>query len=816
MSALLWLPIAALALLLLALGRPLLAWLIPGGLVFASWALAGIASPVGFALLLICFVGASVAFGVPAVRRRWLTRRLFPAMKPLFPGMSATEREALEAGTVWWDAELFSGAPAWERLLEFRVQDLDERERAFLDGPVEELCRMVDPWDVHHRDDLTPEAWAFLKEKGFMGLIIPEEYGGLGFSAAANSATVLKLSSHSITAAVTVMVPNSLGPAELLLHYGTEEQKRHYLPRLARGEEVPCFALTEPYAGSDAASMRSRGVVEKRVVDGREVLGMRLNWEKRYITLSPVATLIGLAFRLFDPDHLLGEEEDLGITVALIPVDTPGVETGPRHDPLGIPFLNGTTRGRDVFVPLDTIIGGAEMAGQGWRMLMDCLAAGRGISLPALSCGAAEKCTRYVGAYATIREQFGMPIGRFEGIEERLAPIAGRTYVMDAARRLTAGAVDAGQKPSVISAIVKRYLTEGMRLVVNDAMDVVGGAGICRGPRNELAFAYQAVPIGITVEGANILTRSLIIFGQGAVRCHPYALEEILAVQSDDLARFDRALFGHLGSIASNLTRAVLLGWSRGRLRLSPTSGVAGAWLRQLDRMSAAFAITSEAAMLTLGGDLKRKERLTGRLADALAWLYLGSATVKRFVDGGRREDEVDLARWGVEHALFEIQTALRGVLDNLPARAVGRVLAGLLFPVGTRVSPPGDRLEARIARAILDGGELRERLASGLYLPAEPEPGLGFLEHALAQVVRAAGPRKKLREAVRRGDLPRRDELELLEPAVAQGILTEGEAEEIRAAAAARDAAVQVDEFGEPRRAPQTSSGARQLPSPT
>lgn len=814
MPAILWLPIIALALSLLATGRPLLAWLVPGALGFASWALAGIDSPVGFALLLILFTGVSLSLGVPSIRRRWLTQKLFPAMKPLFPGMSDTEREALEAGTVWWDAELFSGAPRWKRLLEFRVQDLDERERAFLDGPVEELCRMVDPWDVHHRDDLPPEAWTFLKQKGFMGLIIPEEYGGLGFSAAANSATVLKLSSHCITAAVTVMVPNSLGPAELLLHYGTEEQKRHFLPRLARGEHVPCFALTEPYAGSDAASMRSRGVVERRVVDGREVLGMRLNWEKRYITLSPVTTLIGLAFRLFDPDHLLGEKEDLGITVALVPADTPGVEIGPRHDPLGIPFLNGTTRGRDVFLPIDAIIGGAAMAGQGWRMLMDCLAAGRGISLPALACGAAEKCTRYVGAYASVREQFQLPIGRFEGIEERLAPIAGYTYLMDAARRLTTGAIDAGQKPSVISAIVKRYLTEGMRVVVNDAMDVVGGAGICRGPRNELAFAYQAVPIGITVEGANILTRSLIIFGQGAVRCHPYALEEILAVQSDDLARFDRALFGHLGTIASNLTRALLFGWSRGWLRPAPTSGIAGIWLRRLDRMSAAFAVTAEAAMLTLGGDLKRKERLTGRLADALAWLYLGSATVKRFVDEGARDDERDLARWGVEHALFEIQNALLGVLDNLPARAVGRLLRALLFPVGTRVSAPGDRLEARIARAIVHGGELRERLASSLYVPSEPDPGLGFLEHALAQVVGAREPRKKLHDAVRRGDLPRRAELELLEPAVAEGILTTEEADKIRAAAAARDAAVQVDEFGEPRRARASDAGNRAIPS--
>ena len=592
---------------------------------------------------LLVVVALVLIFAVPPIRRLLITPPIMKGMAGALPRMGETERIALEAGTVWWDGDLFSGRPDWKKLLEFRRRPLSDRERAFLDGPVEELCAMVDEWKVEREGDLPPEVWRFIKEKKFFGMIIPEEYGGLGFSALANSAVVTKVSSRSVAAAVTVMVPNSLGPAELLLHFGTDEQKRHFLPRLATGEDIPCFALTGPEAGSDAASTKSTGVVCRGRYRGQEMLGMRLNWRKRYITLGPVTTLIGLAFHLYDPDRLLGEKEDLGITLALIPPDLPGVEIGKRHDPLGVQFLNGPTYGKDVFVPLDTIIGGRARVGQGWQMLMSNLAAGRGISLPGLATGAAQLSSRVAGAYATVREQFDLPIGRFEGIEEPLARIAGHTYVMSGARVLTAGVVDAGEKPAVISAIMKAYLTEGMRIVVNAAMDIQAGAGISRGPRNVLAHAYMAVPIGITVEGANILTRSLIIFGQGAIRCHPFVRDEMAAVEDKDLVRFDRAFFAHMGFLVSNAFRSLGHALTGSAFARPGVAGPAGDYLARFTRMSVAFALVSDAAMATLGGQLKRKEKLSGRLADALAWLYLESTTVKKFWDDGKPEADMPL-----------------------------------------------------------------------------------------------------------------------------------------------------------------------------
>jgi acyl-CoA dehydrogenase len=796
MWLLLWILLVTLALWLLFIGRALLAWVVPLTLAFVAWAALGVESPVWFWTLAGLFALCVVALGVPVVRRAWLTSRVMPLLAPVFPKISETEGAALEAGTVWWDAELFSGAPAWRKLLDFQPRELSERERAFLAGPVEELCRRIDDWQIHQDGDLPPELWDFIKRNGFMGMIIPQEYGGLGFSAAANSAVVTKVSSRSVTAAVTVMVPNSLGPAELLLHYGTSAQKEHYLPRLASGEEVPAFALTEPNAGSDAASITSTGVVCRGNYEGAEVLGMRLVWDKRYITLSPVATLLGLAFRLLDPDHLLGDREDLGLTVALVPTHLPGVEAGEHHDPLGVPFLNGPTRGHDVFVPLDAIIGGPARAGYGWRMLMDCLSAGRGISLPGLACGAAQKAMRVVGAYASVREQFGMPIGQFEGIQERLGPIGGRVYQMDAARRLTSGAVDAGQKPAVISAIVKAYLTESMRTVVNDAMDVQAGAGICRGPRNSLAHAYQALPIGITVEGANILTRTLIIFGQGAIRCHPFALEEMRAVQERDLPRFDRALFGHGGALASNLVRATLLGWSNSLLDRAPVRGATAVYFKRFDRASAAFAVCAEAAMMTLGGTLKRKERLTGRLADALAHLYLGTAALARFHREGQPAADLPFVRWAAESSLHEIEVALEGFLGNLPSRPVALLLGVMLFPSWARSAPPSDRLEARIARALLDGGEARERLASDIYVPGPDEQGLGELEGALRTILAAREARKKLRELSRAGKVRGGSEREMAAAAAGAGLLERGEHLAVVAALDARDSVVQVDSF--------------------
>jgi acyl-CoA dehydrogenase len=796
MNTLLVVLLFALFVWLLYIGRALAAWSLPLVVGLVIWYLrAGTMTPglwVAGTVTLLLLVGLAFA----PLRRMLVTRTLMPLLAPIFPKMSSTEREALEAGTVWWDAQLFAGHPDWSQLLELEVPGLSAKEQAFLDGPCEELCRMIDDWKVLGSDDLPDDVWEFLKREGFLGLIIPEEFGGLGFSARANSAVVAKVSSRSVTAAVTVMVPNSLGPAELLLHYGTEDQKRHYLPRLASGEDIPCFALTEPGAGSDAGSMTSNGVVCRGTYEGREVLGMRLNWNKRYITLNAVATVIGLAFKLRDPDHLLGEEEELGITCALIPRETPGVVADERHDPLGVPFINGPTQGHDVFVPLDFIIGGAANAGKGWRMLMQSLAAGRGISLPAQACGAAQLTTRTVGAYATVREQFNMQIGRFEGIEERLAPIAGMTYLMDSARRLTAASIDAGEKPAVITAICKAYMTEGMRTVVNHGMDVIGGAGISRGPRNVLARAYQALPVAITVEGANILTRSMIIFGQGAVRCHPFALEEMEAVAARDVARFDRAFFGHIGHFMSVFTRASLLGWTSAHIARAPVHGRVERYFQRFERLSAAYSVCAELSMMTLGGSLKRKELLTGRLADGLAWLYLGTSSLKRFIDEGQQERDLPFVRWSAETALQNIEEALLGLLDNLPNRPVALLTRLKLFPPFGRHHGPSDRLTAQVARAILDGSEAREHLTQDIYVPEETELGLGELEAALAKVVAAQPIRRKLREATKAGVLQPGEELARLDAAVSAKVLSAEEAEQLRAASIARNEAIQVDSF--------------------
>ena len=777
-------------------GRSFWAWVTPGALALIWWAARGVASPDLFAVVAGGFGFLALVFGVRPLRRTLVSSWLMRLIAPLLPRMGDTERIALEAGTVWWDGDLFSGDPDWRKLLAFKIRDLSEAERAFLDGPVEELCAMVNEWEVVQRGDLSPEVWEFIKRHRFFGMIIPEEYGGLGFSAAAHSAVVTKLASRSVTTAVTVMVPNSLGPAELLHRYGTEEQKSRYLPRLATGEEIPCFALTGPEAGSDAAATQSVGTVCRGTYRGEDVLGMRLNWRKRYITLGPVATVIGLAFRLRDPDGLLGQEEDLGITCALIPADAPGIEIGARHDPMGVPFQIGPNWGRDVFVPVAFIIGGREMAGEGWRMLMESLAAGRSISLPSLAGASAQLAARVVGAYATVREQFDTPIGRFEGIEEPLARIGGLTYAMNAARTMTAGAVDAGERPAVVSAIVKAYLTEGMRRVVNDAMDIRAGAAICRGPRNILAPVYQAVPIGITVEGANILTRSMIIYGQGAIRCHPYAQEEMRAVAEGDVRRFDRAFFGHVGFVIVNAVRAVLLGATNGRLVRPPVSGKAKRYFGQLTRMSAAFAVVSDAAMATLGGKLKRREKISGRLADALAWMYLGSAALKRFIDEGERDCDVPFVEWSCVHALHEIQTALVGILRNLPNRLAAWALWPVVFPLGARLSPPSDRLGGAVARTLLDDREACQALTRDIYVPPANEPGLGMLDSALDHALPALAVERKIRDAVRAGLLDKAPGDMLLGRAVEAGIITTGERQDVFGADEVRDEVIQVDAF--------------------
>jgi acyl-CoA dehydrogenase len=782
---------------LLYAGRGYWAWVSALTLSIGAWVFAGVESPAAFLVVVVVAILAALGFGLPAIRRHVVSAPVMRILDAFLPSIGETERIALEAGTVWWDGDLFSGNPDWRKLLDFTPQPLSPDEQAFLDGPVEELCGMLDDWQIAQDRDLPAEVWDFIKREHFFGLIIPEKYGGRGFSAIAHSAV--------ITAAITVMVPNSLGPGELLLHHGTDEQKNHYLPRLARGEDIPCFALTEPGAGSDAANGRSRGVVSEGMWNGEKIIGIRLTFNKRYITLAPVATVVGLSFRLYDPDHLLGDTEDRGITCALIPRDTPGVQIGKRHDPMGVPFQNGPVSGEDVFVPVDCVIGGRDGVGHGWRMLMESLAAGRSVSLPALSVGAAELATRVTGAYGTVREQFNMPIGKFEGIEEPLARIAGYTYFMNAARTLTCGAVDAGEKPAVLSAVVKAYLTESMRNILNDAFDIQAGAAICRGQKNILGRGFIGVPIAITVEGANILTRTLIVFGQGSIRCHPFIQEEMRAVETGDLRRFDRAFFGHLGFVFRNAVRALFLALTGGGLAAAPGHGAEAWYFRRLTRYSTAFALATDVALATLGGALKRREKISGRLADALAWMYMASAALKRFYDDGRPAADRPLLTWSCNLALWNIQEALVGVVDNLPNRLAAAALRILIFPLGARLRPPSDDLGAEVARSLLDGNEMRLRLTPDIYIPGATEDGLGRLEAALSQVVAARGVREAVRAAIRKGKLEPTPDDTLIDRAVSLGIINDEDGRRLAEAEAARDAVIQVDTFD-----PQTYIGLK------
>ena len=789
-AALLWLGFG------LYTGRGYFAWVGALVLCFAAWITCYGSLTVGSIAFAISGAALATVFGVPSIRQKLISAPAMIKVRRILPVVGETERIALEAGSVGWDGELFSGNPDWKQLLDFAPLPLSKKEQEFLDGPVEELCRMIDDWEVSQLRDLPAGAWAYLKKHGFFGMIIPEEHGGLGFSGLAQSTVVAKLTSRSITAAVVVMVPNSLGPGELLLHYGTEEQKKHYLPRLARGEDIPCFALTEPTAGSDAASVVSRGVVCKGRYDGKQVLGLRLNFSKRYITLAPVATVIGLAFQASDPDGLLGGKAELGITCALLPRDLKGLDVGKRHDPMGVPFPNGPIFGKDVFIPLDFVIGGKAGIGQGWRMLMECLAAGRSISLPAQSVGAVQLAARTAGAYATVREQFGLPIGRFEGIEEPLARIAGHAYFMDAARRLTCGFVDDGQKPSVPSAIVKAYLTQGMRQCMSDAMDIQAGAGICRGPRNILGKGYVGVPIAITVEGANILTRSMIVYGQGAIRCHPFVQDEMSAVSANDLGEFDKALFGHLNFIATNAVKSLWLGLTGGRLAGSPINGFDARYYPKLNRYSASFALLSDVALIMLGGSLKRREKLSGRFADALAWMYIGSAALKRFHEEGRLEEDEVLLQWSMEFAMFQIETALAGVLANLPFRPAAWFVKPFVLPLGLTQTMPSDALGANVAHALLDGDRRGERLTADIFVPQDDALGLGLLERAAAAAVAARPVAAKLRKALQTGLLDKQPSNDQLERALKAGIISSSEKTALELANSTRNRAIQVDWF--------------------
>lgn len=732
------------------------------------------------------------------LRQRWVTGPLMTWFMRAIPPISATEREALEAGTVWWEADLFGGQPDWNRMLDFPPPRLSDTERAFIDGPVETVCGMIDDWAITEEyRDLPPQVWQYLKDEGFFGMIIPQEYGGLEFSAFAHSTVVMKLATRSITAAVTVMVPNSLGPAELLLHYGTPEQQKHYLPRLARGIDIPCFALTAPEAGSDAASMTDSGIVCRGSFAGKDgVLGIRLNWEKRYITLGPVATVLGLAFKLFDPDHLLSDEESRGITLALIPTDTPGIEIGNRHYPLNLAFQNGPNRGHDVFIPLDWVIGGAEGVGEGWRMLMESLAAGRAISLPALSTGAGKLTSFASGTYAAVRKQFKVPIGRFEGVQEALSRIAANTYMMDAARGMTAAAVDSGERPSVASAIVKYHLTETMRRCVDDAMDIHGGRGICMGPQNYLGRVYQAIPISITVEGANILTRNLIIFGQGAIRCHPYLLTEMEAAQQQDLDKFDHALMKHLALAASNGARALFHGMTGAFFARCTGNKPTCRYYRHFSRMSAAFSLVSEGALLSLGSSLKRKESISARLGDVLSYLYLGSAVLKRYHDDDYPAADWPLVQWNCEQLLYDMQQQLLGVLDNLPARPLAFLLRRVVFPWGPHFKPPHDVLSRKVADSIMRTGAVRDRLTHDMFIPTGANESLAQLNVALHSANAAAPVLKAIRGASRSGILPAGNPEQLVTAALAAKVISAADAASVRESLAARYQAIRVDEF--------------------
>ncbi|MGL6071623.1 acyl-CoA dehydrogenase, partial [Craterilacuibacter sp.] len=720
------------------------------------------------------------------------------------PAMSQTEQEAINAGTVWWDKDLFSGKPDWKRLLAFPDPKLSAEEQAFIDGPTEALCRMVDDWKITHElKDLPPEVWQFIKDQGFLGMIVKKKYGGLEFSNYAHAKVVTKIATRGGTAAVSVMVPNSLGPGELLQHYGTDAQKDYYLPRLAKGLEVPCFALTSPSAGSDAGSIPDFGIVCRGAyTDPRSgehfenVLGIRVSWEKRWITLAPVATILGLAFKMYDPDHLIGDKEELGITCALVPTEHAGVEIGRRHYPGGAAFMNGPTSGRDVFIPMDWIIGGQANAGKGWRMLVECLSVGRCISLPAMSVATGKFTSFATGAFARVRDQFGLPIGKFEGVDEAMARIGGHTYQMEAAQNLALVGLDIGEKPSVLSAVLKYHNTERMRKCLNDAMDVHGGKAVVLGPRNYLGRAYQAIPIGITVEGANILTRSMIIYGQGAIRCHPFVLREMKSAMANDVVEFDLAITGHINFVISNIFRSLWLGLSGARFAGSPKSGATAAYYRQLTRYSSAFALLSDMAMFSLGGTLKFREKLSARLGDMLSGLYIASASLKHFEDQGAQKDDLPLMHYAVQSAIVDVQQAMDGFLCNLPSKPLAWVLRKVIFPWGMRAKPASDRTGTQIARLLMTPGAARDRLVHGVFKPQDEADAVGVLEPAMLAVIATEPFEARLKKLARDGKFTTITARERLDEALAKAFVTQEEFDAILRARRLKREVIMVDDF--------------------
>ena len=750
-----------------------------------------------FILLLVVVI---VIFAVKDIRLNLVSRPTFKMFKRVLPPLSQTEREAMEAGDVWWDGELFSGNPDWQVLHSYPKPELSEKERAFLDNEVETLLAMLDDYQIVQKDkDLPAEVWDYLKTQGFFAMIIPEKFGGRQFSAIANSTIVAKIATKSLTAAVTVMVPNSLGPGELLLHYGTKEQQERWLPSLANGKDVPCFALTGPEAGSDAGSIPDSGVVCKGEFEGKEVLGLRLNWSKRYITLAPVATVLGLAFKMYDPDGLLGKHKELGITCALIPTDHPGVETGERHLPLNMAFMNGTTYGKDVFIPLDWIIGGQQGAGRGWRMLVECLSAGRGISLPALSSATGHLCSRMTSAYATVRQQFGVSIGQFEGVQEALGRIGGLTYSLEACRLMTAGAIDLKLSPSVVTAIAKYHMTEMGRTVMNDAMDIHSGKGIQVGPNNYLAHGYMGIPVSITVEGANILTRNLMIFGQGATRCHPFVLKEMeaAAMEDDDLAlkEFDSLLLQHIIFAATNAGMAFVHGLTRSYFAKSPVCGATAPYYKQLGRMSRGLAFSTDVAMLVLGGELKRKEMISARLGDVLSHLYLASCVLKRFEDEGRQQADLPFVKYAVELSLFEIGQAFDGFFKNFSNPVVNFILKRIVFPLGNHYQRPSDEIAQEICEHMTQPGVFRNRLTHLCHV--DENAGTGVMENAFMAMHDTSAAFKRLKKWQREGTLNRNHDIETaINSAREKQLITDEQAEKLHGANNLRKQAIAVDNY--------------------
>ncbi len=745
----------------------------------------------------IIFIVAALFANVKPLRIVLFSAPFLKRFQKILPPMSATEREAIESGDVWWEGDLFAGRPDWKKLHSIPQPRLTPEEQAFLNNEVETLCSMVSDWNVmYERHDLSPEVWQYLKDNRFLGMVIAKQYGGHGFSAFLHSCVIAKIATRSLSLAVNTMVPNSLGPGELLFHYGTEEQKNYYLPRLARGEEIPCFALTGVDAGSDAGAMTDMGYVCKGEYQGKEVIGMRISWNKRYITLAPIATVLGLAFKLFDPEHLLGDKVELGITVCLLPTSHPGVEVGARHFPVGLAFMNGPTRGQDVFVPLEWIIGGPKMIGRGWRMLMECLSIGRGISLPALGTAAGMLNFRMAGAYSRLRKQFKVSIGEFEGIEAVLARIGAYTYILEACRRMTAGAVDLKVKPAVASAIAKYHCSEMSRQVCNDSMDIHSGRGVQLGPRNYVAQGYFAIPVAITVEGANILTRNLIVFGQGAIRCHPFVLKEMQAAGENNLAEFDTLLTSHIGFAVSNVVRTFSFGLTNARFAHSPLSPALAAYYRQLTRMSSALAMTADFAMLMLGGALKRKESLSARLGDVLSALYLASTVLKYHADQNSPPEDLPYVQWALDKCLWDMQAAFLDFFANFTPRGVSWILKRIIFPFGLSYQKPSDQLSHQVAKHMMQHSELRNRLTYLCYIGDASQP-VGRMEDALVKMLAAEPIEKKIRTAISEKKLTRTtDFVKQIEQALNAHVIDVAEATVLRDYEAARVDSLLVDEF--------------------